>query len=104
MGRNTKSNVSQAALRWSVERAGVEFGLTSNTLRKAVNRDSAAPDKDGLFTTQQIAAAIYGCSAPHCFAELASKCFVGKLVLSHAVSWVWESFGQIRAGSCGTSD
>ena len=45
-----------------------------------------------------------GCSAPHCFAELASKCFVGKLVLSHAVSWVWESFGQIRAGSCGTSD
>ena len=60
MGRNTKSNVSEAALRWSVERAGIEFGLTSATLRKALNKNSAAPDKEGLFTTQQIAAAIYG--------------------------------------------
>jgi hypothetical protein len=47
-------------LRWSVERAGIEFGLSSATLRKALNKDSAAPDNDGLYSTQQIAAAIYG--------------------------------------------
>ena len=56
----TKSNVPKAALRWTVERAGVEFGLSTGTLRKALGKNSAAPDADGLFTTKQIVAAIYG--------------------------------------------
>jgi hypothetical protein len=60
MGRPSKSNVPAAALRWSVERAGIEFGLTSQTLRKALNKNSATADADGLYTTQQVAAAIYG--------------------------------------------
>ena len=59
--RTTKSNVPQAvALRWNVEKAGVEFGLTATTLRKALNKNSAAADKDALYSTRQIAAAIYG--------------------------------------------
>jgi hypothetical protein len=56
----TKTNVPQVALRWSVQRAGIEFGLTTNTLRKALNKNSAAADADGLFSTQQIVAALYG--------------------------------------------
>jgi hypothetical protein len=47
-------------LRWSVERAGLEFGLSSNTLRKALGRDSARPDADGFFSTAQIISALYG--------------------------------------------
>jgi hypothetical protein len=60
MGRVTKSNVPAAALRWSVERAGIEFGLASHTLRKSLVKNAATPDADGLFTTKQIVAAIYG--------------------------------------------
>ena len=60
VSRLTKSNVPAAALRWSIERAGIEFGLTSQTLRKSLAKTSATPDADGLFTTKQIIAAIYG--------------------------------------------
>ena len=60
MSRPTKSNVAAAALRWSVERAGIEFGLTSQTLRKSLNKNSAVADANGLFTTRQIVDALYG--------------------------------------------
>jgi hypothetical protein len=60
MGRVTRSNVPAEALRWRVERAGVEFGVSSNTLRKALGKNSAAPDRDGLFLTAQIVASLYG--------------------------------------------
>jgi len=40
------------------------------------------------------------CSAPHCFVELASKRFVGK---DDTESRCFVGYGQIRAGSCGTS-
>jgi hypothetical protein len=61
MGRRTKSNVPQdVPLKWNVEKAAAEFGLSIMTLRKALAKTSAAPDADGLFSTQQVAAAIYG--------------------------------------------
>jgi phage terminase Nu1 subunit (DNA packaging protein) len=60
MSRPSKSNAPTAPLRWSIERAGIEFGLTSNTLRKSLGRNSAEPDSDGLYTTAQVTAAIYG--------------------------------------------
>jgi hypothetical protein len=60
VSRPTKSNVPAAALRWSIERAGIEFGLTSQTLRKSLVKTSATPDAAGLFSTKQIIAAIYG--------------------------------------------
>jgi hypothetical protein len=60
MSRPTKSNVPKAALRWSVEGAGIEFGLTSQTLRKLLAKTSATPDPNGLFSTKQIIGAVYG--------------------------------------------
>jgi len=41
------SNVPAAALRWSIERAGLEFGMTSNTLRKLLAKNSAKAEADG---------------------------------------------------------
>jgi len=35
-----------------------EFGVSIMTLRKALNKTSAAPDQDGLYTTRQVAGAI----------------------------------------------
>jgi hypothetical protein len=55
-----RSNVPTEALRWSVERAGVEFGLGSQTLRKALAKNSTTPDMNGFYTTAQVIAAIYG--------------------------------------------
>ena len=60
MSRPSKSNVPAAALRWSVERAGIEFGLASVTLRKSLAKSSATADQDGLFTTRQVVDALFG--------------------------------------------
>jgi hypothetical protein len=59
--RTTRSNVPQnEPLKWNVEKGAAEFAVSIGTLRKALAKDSATPDTDGLYTTQQIAAAIYG--------------------------------------------
>jgi hypothetical protein len=60
MPARVRSNVPTEALRWSIERAGVEFGLGSQTLRKALAKNSTTPDVNGFYTTAQIVAAIYG--------------------------------------------
>jgi hypothetical protein len=60
VSRTSKSNVPAAALRWSIERAGIEFGLASQTLRKSLAKSSAAPDANRLFSTRQIVDALYG--------------------------------------------
>src|SRR6516165_6283496 len=60
MSRPSKSNVPAAVLRWSVERAGIEFGLASVTLRKSLAKSSATADEDGLFTTRQVVDALFG--------------------------------------------
>jgi hypothetical protein len=60
VSRPSKSNVPAAALRWSVERAGIEFGLTSQTLRKSLVKNDVQPDAAGLYTSRQIAGAVYG--------------------------------------------
>ena len=60
VSRPTKSNVPAAALKWNVERTGIKFGMTSNTLRKALNKNSAIPDADGCFSTKQITDAVFG--------------------------------------------
>jgi len=49
MPRTSKSNLPQdVPLKWNVEKAAQEFGLSIMTLRKALNKNSAAPDQDGL--------------------------------------------------------
>ena len=80
----TKSNVPKAALRWTVERAGIEFGLSTGTLRKALGKNSAAPDADGLFSTRQIVDALYGSMAVEKLAT--QKELRRKLELENAVT------------------
>ena len=60
VSRPSKSNVPASALRWSIERAGIEFGLATQTLRKALAKSSAIPDANGLFSTREIVAAVHG--------------------------------------------
>ena len=60
MRRATRSNVPAAALKWSVERAAPEFGLTHNTLRKLLNKNSVQADAEGLYSTKQITDAVFG--------------------------------------------
>ena len=60
MPRINKTNAPAAALKWSVERAGVKFGMTSATLRKSLAKNSAQADVDGLFSTRQITDAVFG--------------------------------------------
>jgi hypothetical protein len=55
-----KTNVPTVALRWSIERAGIEFGLASTTLRKSLAKNSALPDENGLYSTGQVVAALFG--------------------------------------------
>jgi hypothetical protein len=61
MPRVSKSNLPQdRPLRWNIEKAATEFGLSMMTLRKSLNKTSAEPDSGGLYTTRQIAGAVYG--------------------------------------------
>jgi hypothetical protein len=60
MRRALKSNVPAAPLRWGADRAAVEFGMSANTLRKALNKESIACGADGCFSTQEICRAVFG--------------------------------------------
>ena len=83
--RTTKSNVPQLdPLRWNIEKAATEFGLTAATLRRALNKNSALSDKDSLYTTQQIAAAIYG--ALHIEKLKTQREITRKLVLENEIT------------------
>jgi hypothetical protein len=60
MPRVSSCNVPKVALRWSIERAGHEFGLASHTLRKALAKASEIAGPDGCYGTKQIVAATHG--------------------------------------------
>jgi hypothetical protein len=61
MARVSRSNLPQdVPLRWNVEKAAVEFAVSIMTLRKALAKNAAEPDSAGLYTTRQIAGAVYG--------------------------------------------
>jgi hypothetical protein len=61
MACTSRSNLPQdVPLKWNVEKAAAEFGVSMMTLRKALNKTSATPDQDGLYTSRQIAGAVYG--------------------------------------------
>ena len=60
-GRTTKSNLPQdVPLKWNVEKGGAQFWVGNATLRKALVKNSAEPDANGLFATRQIGASVYG--------------------------------------------
>jgi len=58
--RTPKSNVPEAALRWTSARAAVEFGLSTGTLRKLLNRTAAKPGEDNSYSSQEVVGAIHG--------------------------------------------
>jgi hypothetical protein len=61
MARTSRSNLPQdVPLKWNVEKAAAEFGLSIMTLRKSLAKTSAEPDANGLYATKQLVAAIYG--------------------------------------------
>jgi hypothetical protein len=60
MRRALKSNVPAAPLRWGADRAATEFGMSANTLRKALNKESIVCGVDGCFSTQEICRAVFG--------------------------------------------
>jgi hypothetical protein len=60
MSRISRSNLPDQPLRWSVEKAAAEFGLTHPTLRKALAQNSIQADADGCFSTKEIASAVFG--------------------------------------------
>jgi hypothetical protein len=47
-------------LRWAAERAAIEFGTASGTLRRALDRSGAQSDSNECYTTAQIIKALYG--------------------------------------------
>jgi hypothetical protein len=47
-----RGNVPKSPLRWTIERASIEFKLAANTLRKVLNQGGAEPDQTGCYSTQ----------------------------------------------------
>jgi len=60
MSRISRSNLPDQPLRWSVEKAAAEFGVTHPTLRKALAQNSIQADADGCFSTKEITSAVFG--------------------------------------------
>jgi hypothetical protein len=61
MSSSSRSNLPQhEPLRWNVETAAVEFGLSEMSLRKALAQNSTRGDEAGLYSTKEIREAVYG--------------------------------------------
>jgi hypothetical protein len=60
MRHAVRCNVPPDPLKWSVDRAAVEFKLAPHTLRKNLIKDGAEPDAGFCYTTEQICQAIFG--------------------------------------------
>jgi hypothetical protein len=48
------------SIRWTLENAGSEFGCDSKTLASRIKRAGITAGKDGMFSTRDIAAAVFG--------------------------------------------
>jgi hypothetical protein len=58
---STKSNLPRhEALKWNIAKAATEFGVSRDTLRKALNERSVLADSDGLFSTARIVEGLFG--------------------------------------------
>jgi hypothetical protein len=60
MPARPRGNVPTIGLRWTIERASVEFGAPANTIRKSLGSVHIACGADRCYTTQQICEALYG--------------------------------------------
>ena len=81
-------------MRWSVERAGIKFGLTSQTLRRSLAKTSATPNADGLFTTQEIIATLFG--ELHLEKIRTQRALARKLELENAITTAERALGIKR--------
>jgi phage terminase Nu1 subunit (DNA packaging protein) len=54
-----RTATQKGALRWTLEKAAMEFGIHRSTLTKKLRSGDTEPGTDGRYSTQQIAAAIY---------------------------------------------
>ena len=55
-----RSGKRQKVVRWSMEAASVEFGIHHATLAKRLKAQSIGHGEDGLWSTAQICAAVFG--------------------------------------------
>lgn len=51
---------TEGAIKWSVNRAAGEFGVTHQTLTRRLLAHGTQPDENGCYSTQQICAAVFG--------------------------------------------
>lgn len=86
-------------IRWSCESAQVEFGPDAKTIAQRLRASGTLPGKDGMFSTRQIALAVFGDIdgeklrlAHHQanLAELEDKRQKGQLLDAAKVQSVWE--------------
>jgi phage terminase Nu1 subunit (DNA packaging protein) len=54
---------SSQPLRWTIEKAAMNFGIHRSTLTKKLRSSDAVPGPDGRYSTQQIFSAIYNDAA-----------------------------------------
>jgi hypothetical protein len=57
------STTSRPSLRWSLEKAAMNFGIHRSTLTKKLRCGDTVPGPDGRYSTQQIVSAIYNDAA-----------------------------------------
>lgn len=53
-------SVKHKPIRWTIERASIEFGTSPPTLGKALSQASIGPASDGTYTTRQICEGLFG--------------------------------------------
>ena len=53
-------STSKGPIRWTIQRASVEFGLHRETLAKYLRREGVQPGSDGKFSTQDICRGVFG--------------------------------------------
>lgn len=59
-GLNPKTNIPPKKLKWTLKRAGVEFGFDPATIKRRLVASGAAPDADGCYGTLEIFNALAG--------------------------------------------
>lgn len=61
MGLHTRSGrpVIDAPIRWSLRKAGTEFGISETTLKSGLKKHGISPGPDQRFSTRQIALAVF---------------------------------------------
>jgi len=60
MAIRPRGNVPPEALRWTIERASIEFATTQDTLKKSLSQASVSCGPDGCYSTAEICQGLFG--------------------------------------------